>query len=88
MSRAVFPTLLNQKASLIGALTREDLVLLGAFYLLLSWMKVEGLFSLGLIFSLYFVLKVARGKLPRGFFKHLKDSRVKNWSYKLGDLYE
>ena len=88
MSKTSFPTLLKSKATIMGNFTRLDLVVLGGCYLLLSWMKVSGLLSLGINAFIYLVLKLMERNLPKGFFRAIKVNRSLNWSYRIGRLSE
>ena len=88
MSKSTFPTLLKSKATIMGNFTRFDLVILGACYLILSWMKVSGLLSLGINAFVYLILKLMERNLPKGFFQAIKSKRSLNWSYQMGRLNE
>lgn len=88
MSRGRFPTMLNKKATMLGSLTRYDLVVLGTSYLMLSWMKVSGLYSLATNALLLLVLKFIQRRLRPGFFSHLGDEKQLEWSYQLGGKHE
>lgn len=84
MSRNQFPTLLNQKATMLASLTRVDLLVVGSSYLILSWMKVSGLYSLSIIALILVSLKFVRKRLKQGFFAHLNDEKKLFWQFKLG----
>ena len=84
MSRNQFPTLLNQKATMLGSLTRVDLLVVGSSYLILSWMKVSGLYSLAIIALILVSLKFVSKRLKQGFFTHLNDEKKLSWQFKLG----
>ncbi len=84
MSRNQFPTLLNQKATMLASLTRVDLLVVGSSYLILSWMKVPGLYSLGMIALILVCLKFIGKRLKQGFFAHLMDDKKLSWQFKLG----
>ncbi len=86
MNKACFPTLLNSKATILGAFTRFDLVILGGSYLILSWMKVSGFISLLINALVYMMLKLMERKLPKGFFKGLRSRKVLKWNYELGKV--
>lgn len=88
MSKARFPTLLKSKATIMGSLTRFDLVILGGCYLVLSWMKVSGLLSLGINAFVFLLLKLIDRNLPKGFFQGLRSDRWLKWSYQVGRLDE
>lgn len=83
MSKNQYPTLLNKKATMLGSLTRTDLLIVGVFYLLLSWMKVSGLYALVIIAIVVLLLKVVKKKIPKGFLIHLNDEEKLPWSFKL-----
>ncbi len=88
MSKSTFPTLLKSKATIMGNFTRFDLVILGACYLILSWMKVSGLLSLGINSFVYLILKFVERNLPKGFFQSIKAKKNLRWSYQIGRPYE
>lgn len=88
MSKAIFPTLLKSKATIMGSLTRFDLVILGGCYLVLSWMKVSGLLSLGINTFVFLILKLVDRNLPNGFIKGLRNRRILKWNYQMGKSYE
>lgn len=71
MSRNCYPTLLNKKATMLGSLTRYDLVIIGVSYLILSWMKVSGLYSLVINALILVLIKFAKGKFQIGFFRNI-----------------
>lgn len=79
MGSPTFPTLLTKKATLMGSLTRYDLATLGGSYLVLSWMKVSGLYALAINALLLLIIKLAKKWLRPGFFVHLLDSDVSEW---------
>jgi hypothetical protein len=83
-----FPTMLNNKATMLGSLTRYDLVVLGVSHLLLSWMKVTGVYSLIINISILIFLKVIKKHFQTGFFKFLNDDQKFDWSYKIGKANE
>lgn len=72
----------------MGSLTRFDLVILGGCYLILSWMKVSGLLSLGINAFVFLILKLVDRNLPSGFIKGLRSARVLKWNYQMGKSYE
>jgi len=84
MSRNQFPTLLNQKATMLASLTRVDLLVVGSNYLILSWMKVSGLYSLAIIALILVSIKFVGKRLKQGFFAHLNDEKKLSWQFKLG----
>lgn len=84
MSRNQFPTLLNQKATMLASLTRVDLLVVGSSYLILSWMKVSGLYSLAMIALILVCLKFGSKRLKKGFFAYLNDDKKLSWQFKLG----
>ncbi|WP_120404277.1 hypothetical protein [Halobacteriovorax sp. BALOs_7] len=88
MSRNQFPTLLNQKATMLASLTRIDLLVVGSSYLILSWMKVSGLFSLATIALILVCLKFVSKRLKQGFFSHLNDEKKLTWQFRLGGRHE
>lgn len=71
-----FPNLLSEKATMLGALNREDLALVGVLYLFLSWMKVLGIFSTISCFGLVLFIKFLKNKLPKGFLEGIKDRNL------------
>lgn len=83
MSRNQFPTLLNQKATMLASLTRVDLLVVGSSYLILSWMRVSGLYSLAMIALILVSLKFIGKRLKHGFFAHLNDDKKLSWQFKL-----
>lgn len=88
MSKGQFPTLLNKKATMLGSLTRIDLLVLGGCYLILSWMKVSGLYALGINAFVLFIMKFTQKRLSTGFFTQIRGEKKLSWSYKLGGRYE
>lgn len=84
MSRNQFPTLLNQRATMLGSLTRIDLLVVGLSYLILSWMKVSGIYSLAVIALILVCLKFVNKRLKQGFFTHLNDEKKLSWQFTLG----
>ena len=84
MSRNQFPTLLNQRATILASLTRVDLLVVGSSYLILSWMRVSGLYSLAIIAFILVSLKFVSKRLKQGFFAHLNDEKKLSWQFKLG----
>lgn len=61
---------------MLGSLTRYDLVVIGVSYLILSWMKVSGIYSLLINAILLLILKLIKGKVPRGFFQNLRSESL------------
>lgn len=55
---------------MLGNLTRYDLVIIGVSYLILSWMKVSGLYSLAINALILVLIKFAKGKFQVGFFRN------------------
>ena len=88
MSRNQFPTLLNQRATMLASLTRIDLLVVGLSYLILSWMKVSGLYSLTIIALILVCLKFVNKRLKQGFFAHLNDDKKLSWQFSLGGHHE
>jgi len=88
MSKGQFPTMLNKKATMLGTLTRIDLLVLGGCYLILSWMKVSGLYALGINALVLLTMKFTQKRLSSGFFSHLGDETKMSWAYKLGGRHE
>lgn len=83
MSKATFPTLLTKKATMLASLTRFDLGVLGSSYLILSWMKVSGIYSVIVNAVLLLLLKVCQKRFMSGFFRFLNEERCLKWAYKL-----
>ena len=71
-----FPSLLSEKATLLGSLNREDLALLGLLYLTLSWMKALGIISMLGAFMIVLLVRYSKSKLPNGFFRGLRSKRI------------
>jgi hypothetical protein len=88
MSKNQYPTLLNEKVTMLGNLTRIDLLIVGMCYLILSFMKVSGLYSLAIIAILLFLLKFLKKRLSKGFIGHIGDDQKLSWSFKLGGQIE
>lgn len=84
MSKGQYPTMLNKKATMLGSLTRIDLLVLGSCYLILSWMKVSGLYALGVNAIVLLVMKYIQKRLRSGFLSHLSSKTKMSWGYKLG----
>jgi hypothetical protein len=76
MSKNCYPTLLNKKATMLGSLTRYDLLAVGLCYLCLSWMKVTGIYSLIINTLLVLALKMIKQKFQVGFFLHLNGDHL------------
>lgn len=55
---------------MLGNLTRYDLVIIGVSYLILSWMKVSGIYSLAINALILVLIKFAKGKFQVGFFRN------------------
>ena len=85
MAKKCFPDLLGQKATLLGSLTRYDLLAVGIGQLLCSTMKAPGTYSLFFSIFLVLILRFCRKRLKRGFFRHCMDGRCMEWSYAIGD---
>lgn len=85
MSNSNFPTLLSKRVTLFGSLTRYDLASVGAGYLILSWLKVSGIYSLVVICLLLLLLKLAQKWLNPGFFRFIADDTQIKWVYKWED---
>ena len=86
--KASYPSLLSKKATLIGNLTRTDLLVLGMSYLVLSWMKVSGLLSLLLIVFVLGVLVLIKKYVMPGFFSQLIWKRSFDWTQGLERFHE
>jgi len=76
MSKNCYPTLLNRKATMLGSLTRYDLLAVGLCYLFLSWVKVTGIYSLIINALLVLALKMIKQRFQTGYFIHLNGERV------------
>ena len=87
MNQHAFPALLVKRATFFGGLTRYDLAIFGGGLIVSSWLKVGGLFSLGVNIALLIAFKMVRQKLPRGFFLHLREARELNWNHQLKELH-
>ena len=81
-----FPTLLAQRATLIGNLGRRELSVLGASYLVLSSMKVSALYSIAINLALMAVIQLAKSRLQEGVFRYLWGARKLSWAYKLEEI--
>ena len=57
-----FPSLLSKTPRLLGSLTRYDLSILGVSYLVLSFVKVSGLYALGVNVFVLIFLKLVKKK--------------------------
>jgi hypothetical protein len=75
MSKNCYPTLLRKKATLMGNFTRFHLTLVGIIYLILSWMKVSGLYALVINAVALLIIMTLERRLPKGFFLHLLEER-------------
>lgn len=69
---------------MLASLTRVDLLVVGSNYLILSWMKVSGLYSLAIIALILVSIKFVGKRLKQGFFAHLNDEKKLSWQFKLG----
>ncbi len=76
MGKNCYPTLLNKKATMLGSLTRYDLIAVGVCYLFLSWMKVTGIYSLIINALLVLALKIIKQRFQAGFFLHINGDHV------------
>ena len=83
MSKGVFPTMLNKRATMLSSFTRSDLVIVGVAYFILSILKVSGIPSLLIIAVTVFILKFVQRNFQLGFFRHLKSEKKLSWGYKL-----
>ena len=86
MNKSQFPSMLKNKATLLGYLTRFDLMILGCAYLILSALKVSGLWALVINAALLLFVKFIKTQYPKGFLRFLTGERQLSWAYKLGDL--
>ena len=86
--RSSYPSLLGKKATLVGGLTRADLAVVGASYLMLSWMKVSGLLSLLIVLVVLGGLALIKKFLMPGFFSQLIRKKSLNWRNSLENVYE
>ena len=73
---------------MLASLTRMDLLVVGSSYLILSWMKVSGIYSLSIIALILMCLKFINKRLKQGFFSNLSNPQKLSWQYKLGGHYE
>ena len=83
MSKGVFPTMLNKRATMLSSFTRADLVIVGISYFVLSIFKISGIPSLAVIATLVFALKFIQRNFQLGFFRNLKSEKKLSWGYKL-----
>lgn len=83
MSRNRYPKLLLNKATILGSLTRYDLVVIGCSYLVLSWMKASGSTTLIINVGLLVLISALKGRIPKGFLSHLNDHRLNEWGNSL-----
>ncbi len=88
MSTNSYPTLLNKKATMLASLTRIDLTVVGGCYLVLSRLKISGLYSLVIILLILSLMRFIRKYIKVGYLKHIADSRRLCWGFKLRGLYE
>lgn len=61
---------------MLGSLTRYDLCVVGLSYLILSWMRVSGIYSLMINALVLLILKVIKKRFQVGFFLHLGGDRL------------
>ncbi len=86
MQDSSFPTLLNRRAKVLAGLNRTELSIMGAVYLLLSWLHVAGVVALLLDVVVLLIYKWSQRKLPRRFMQELGASKIFSWWNKLEDL--
>ena len=70
---AEFPKFLTVKATMLGALTRDDIALVGFCYLFLSLIKVSGILSLFIITLTLITSYFIKRSLKKGFIQNLID---------------
>lgn len=80
---AIFPTMLNKRATMISNFTRSDLIAVGISYLLLAILKLSGVISLLIIALILFSKKTFQKYFQIGFFKHLNGETKLSWSNQL-----
>lgn len=83
MSKAIFPTMLTKKATLLSRLTRVDLLVVGVTYMGLSLIKVSGTLSLFIIVLILVLLKFFQKNFNKGFFRFLGSEKLLPWRYRL-----
>ena len=81
-----FPTMLKNKATFLGSLTRFDLIILGCVFMILSIIEVSSLVALLINVTVLILIKFLQKKLPKGFFRLVKDDTHLPWAYKLEDI--
>ncbi len=79
----VFPTMLNNKATLLGSLTREEIIIVGITYIILARLHVSSLVSLCVLGVVLTIMHLLKRTFHRGFFSHLFDPKELNWRQKL-----
>jgi hypothetical protein len=84
MSEAIFPTMLKHRATILGNLTRFDLILLGSSYLILSYFKASGITMLIVSALLYFTAREVEKRVPHKFINFLSSPKNLSWSIRLG----
>jgi hypothetical protein len=84
MSEAIFPTMLKHRATILGSLTRLDLILLGSSYLVLSYFKASGITMLIVSALLYFGAREVEKRVPHKFINFLNSPKNLSWNIKLG----
>ena len=65
----------------MGGLTRRDLGILGGSYLILSGIKISGIYALGINIVLLILLKLSKRYLKPGLFQLLLSRRQLCWAY-------
>jgi hypothetical protein len=86
MKNSVYPTLLNRRARIFASLNRQDLIILGANYLILSKLGASSLLTLVISAGLLVVSKFIQGRVELGFFKNLFSNRIISWGGSLKNI--
>jgi hypothetical protein len=80
MKNSVYPALLNKRARIFASLNRQDLIILGCNYLILSKMGVSGIKTLLISVLVLAVSKFFQGRVELGFFRNILSRRVIKWN--------
>ncbi|WP_127718277.1 hypothetical protein [Halobacteriovorax sp. HLS] len=86
MKNSVYPALLNKRARIFASLNRQDLIILGCNYLILSKMGVSGIQTLLISVLVLAVSKIFQGRVELGFFRNIFSRRIIKWNGSLNTV--
>jgi hypothetical protein len=84
MKNSVYPALLNKRARIFASLNRQDLIILGCNYLILSKVGISGIKTLLISVIVLVISKFFQGRVELGFFRNICSKRIIKWSGSVG----